>query len=142
MPTFVRNEGEWIGKYILIDIEGKILDRIDSHTICQFPTNSLYSYYQINYYNWPDGKQEKYYYPAIYQDKKLWFNTDNVQGYAQEVDTSTIILWFDYKVVPGMHLYEMLQITPCNNYRARTCHWFQNNQLIKRTLVQEERLRQ
>lgn len=141
MPIFARNEGDWIGKYILIDIEATILDRIDSHITCQFPTNSPYSYYQINHYKWPDGKQEEHCYPATYRDKKLWFNTDNIQGYAWEVGNSTIMLWFDYKIIPDMHLYEMIQISPCNNYRARTCHWFKNNQIIKRTLVQEERLR-
>ena len=40
----------------------------------------------------------------------------------------------------GTYLYEMIQISPCNNYRARTWQWFKNNQIFQRTLIQEERM--
>jgi len=141
MPVLVRHEGDWVGTYTVVDTEGKILDKHESHLTCQFPEDGPYPYYQINRYKWSDGKQEEHEFPGIYQDKKLLFDTDRIQGKTWETDDSTIILWFSYKTVPEMNLYELIYISPCNNYRARTWHWFKNHQIFKRTLIQEERLR-
>ncbi|HAA29982.1 MAG TPA: DUF3598 domain-containing protein, partial [Cyanobacteria bacterium UBA8553] len=62
-----------------------------------------------------------------------------IDGKAWEVDDSTVILWFGYKTIPNAYLYEMIQISPCNNYRSRTWHWFKDHQLFQRTLIQEKR---
>ena len=141
MPVLTRHEGDWVGTYILVDTKGNILDKHDSHLTCQFPEDGSYSYYQINRYKWSDGKQEEHQFPGNYRDKKIWFDTERIEGKAWEVDDATIILWFSYKTMPEMYLYEMINLSPCNNYRSRTWHWFKNHQLFQRTLVQEERLR-
>ncbi|MBD2253037.1 DUF3598 family protein [Nostoc parmelioides] len=141
MPVLARHEGEWTGTYTLIDTSGKILDHHQSHLSCQFPEDGLYPYYQVNRYTWADGKEEVHNFPGTYQDKILWFNSDRIQGKAWEIDDSTVILWFSYKTAPGMYLYEMIQISPDNNHRARTWHWFKNDQIYQRTLIQEERLK-
>lgn len=95
----------------------------------------------MNRYTWADGKEEVHNFPGTYQDKILWFDSDRIQGKAWEIDDSTVILWFSYKTAPGMYLYEMIQISPDNNHRARTWHWFKNDQIYQRTLIQEERLK-
>jgi hypothetical protein len=141
MPVLVRHEGDWVGTYTLVDLEGKILDKHESHLTCQFPEDGSYPYYQINRYKWSDGKQEEHQFPGTYHDKCLWFDTERMQGKAWEADDSIIILRFSYKTAPDMGLSEIIQISPCNNYRARTWHWYKNNQIIRRTLIQEERLR-
>ncbi len=141
MRVLARHEGDWIGTYILIDCIGNLLDRHQSHITCEFPADDPSKYYQINRYTWADGKQEEHRFPGTYYDKKLWFDTERIKGHAWEADDSTLILWFAYKNVPDFHLYEMIQISPCNNYRARTWHWFKNNQIYQRTLIQEERLK-
>ncbi len=139
MPVLTRNEGDWVGTYTLVDLEGNILDKHNSHLTCQFPTDADYPYYQTNRYTWSNGKREEYQFPGIYQDKKLLFDTERVLGHAWEVDDSTIILYFYYKGVPDMYLYEMIQISACSNYRARTWQWFKNNKIFQRTLITEER---
>jgi hypothetical protein len=139
MSVLARHEGDWIGTYILVDLKGNILDQYQSHLTCEFPENSPYPYYQTNRYTWSDGKKEEYKFPGTYRDKALWFDTERVDGKAWEVDDSTVMLRFSYKGVADMSLYEMIQISPCNNYRARTWHWFKNNKLYQRTLIQEER---
>lgn len=141
MPVLVRHEGEWIGTYTIVDTSGKILDQHESHLTCQFPNNSPYPYYQINRYKWADGKQEEHQFPGTYHDQALWFDTERVEGKAWEVDNSTIILCFSYKSIPGISLSEMIYISPDNNHRARTWHWFKNHQIYQRTLIQEERLK-
>jgi hypothetical protein len=141
MPILVRHEGDWIGTYTVVDLQGNILDRHESHLTCEFPMEGAFPYYQTNRYTWSDGKKEEYKFPGMYRDKALWFDTERVDGKAWEVDDATIMLRFSYKGVPSMSLYEMIQISPCNNYRARTWHWFENNKLDRRTLIQEERMR-
>ena len=140
MPVLFRHQGEWKGTYTVVDTEGNIIDKYESHLSCEFPENGDYSYQQINRYIWEDGKQEVHEFPGTFQDKRLIFDTERITGKAWEVDDSTIILWFSYKASPNAYLYEMINISPCNNYRFRTWHWFKNNQVFKRTLIQEERI--
>lgn len=140
MPVLARHEGEWMGTYTLIDLQGNVLDRHRSHLACQFPSDGAYDYFQINRYSWDDGKQEEHHFPATYRDHKIWFDNDRIQGHAWEADSSTLLLYFAYKSQPDFYLYEMIQISPCNNHRARTWHWFRNNQIFQRTLIQEERI--
>jgi hypothetical protein len=141
MPVLVRHEGDWVGTYTVVDLNGNILDRHESHLTCEFPIEGAFPYYQTNRYTWADGKKEEHKFPGIYRDKALWFDTERMDGKAWEVDDATIMLRFSYKGVPSMSLYEMIQISPCNNYRARTWHWFKDNKIEKRTLIQEERMR-
>ncbi len=140
MPVLVRHEGDWGGTYTLVDLEGNILDRHQSHITCKFPTDSSFPYYQTNRYTWSDGKHEEYKFPGTYRDKILWFDTERINGKAWEADDSTIILWFSYKGMPENYVYEMIILSSCNNYRARTWHWFKDNKIIQRTLIQEERM--
>lgn len=140
MPVLARHEGDWVGQYTLIDLTGTVLDQHDSYLSCQFPATDPQAYFQINRYVWPDGRQEEHHFPGIYQDKKLWFDVERIQGYAWEVDEQTILLRWTYKAIPDAYLYEMIQISPCNNHRARTWHWFRNHQLYQRTLIQEQRI--
>lgn len=139
MPVLVRHEGDWSGTYTLVDLQGNILDRHESHLTCEFPSEDAH-YYQTNRYTWSDGKKEEHKFRGIYRAKALWFDTERIKGKAWEVDDSTIILSFSHKGVPEMSLYEMIQISPCNNYRARTWHWFNNHKITCRTLIQEERM--
>ncbi|HLO87885.1 MAG TPA: DUF3598 family protein [Nostocaceae cyanobacterium] len=141
MPVMARHEGEWNGYYTLVDTQGNVLDKYTSHLSCQFIEQDPYSYYQINRYQWPDGRQEEHHFPGIYKDKKVWFDTERLQGHAWEVDNTTIMFLFTYKGIPGSYLYEVIFLSPCNNYRSRTWHWFKNDQVYQRTLVQEERVK-
>ena len=125
----------------MVDINGKILDQHQSHLSCQFPKNGEYPYYQINRYTWDNDKQEEHQFPGTYRDKTLWFDTERIQGKAWEIDDNTVILWFGYKQFPDMYLYEMIQISPNNNHRARTWHWFKNDQIYQRTLIQELKIK-
>jgi hypothetical protein len=139
MSVLAQHEGDWIGTYTLIDCDGNVLDRHRSHITCEFPADDDSKYYQTNRYTWAGEKREEYRFPGTYHDKKLWFDTDRIKGHAWEVDDLTVILYFTYKTVPELYVYEMIQISACNNYRARTWHWFKNNQIFQRTLIQEER---
>ncbi|NER96070.1 MAG: DUF3598 domain-containing protein [Symploca sp. SIO1B1] len=140
MPVLVRHEGDWKGTYTLVDNEGKIIDKHNSHITCQFPQDGSSDYFQINRYEWSDGKREEYQFPGTCKDKKLLFDTERILGEAWEIDESTVVLKFSYKGVPGSYIYEPIILSPCNNHRARTWHWFKDNQIYQRTLIKEDRV--
>lgn len=140
MPLLVRHEGDWKGTYTVMDNEGNVIERYQSHITCQFPADGNPPYFQTNRYQWPDGKCEEHYFPGNYRDKKLWFDTERVEGCAWEADDATIIFRFSFKTVPDAYIYETIFLSPCGNHRARTWHIFKNNQIYQRTMVNEERV--
>lgn len=139
MPLLARHEGEWFGKYTYVDRDGKLLDRHASHLTCSFPEEGEHAYLQINRYAWDDGRREEFRFPATYKDRSIWFDTERITGHAWEVDDQTIILTWSYKSDPEAYLYEMIQLSPCGRYRARTWHWFEENRIVRRTLIDEEK---
>lgn len=142
MPLLARHEGEWVGTYIYIDAEGKILDRHSSHLTCRFPDADLNAYHQTNRYTWDDGRTEEHQFPATYRDGKIWFDTERIRGYAWEVDDKTLMLTWHYRREPEKYLYEMIQLSSDGHHRARTWHWFdENGEIYKRTIIKEERVR-
>ncbi|MEM9489485.1 MAG: DUF3598 domain-containing protein [Myxococcota bacterium] len=139
MPLLARHAGEWRGTYIHVDADGVIVDRHRSHLTCTFPESGDPAYLQSNVYEWEDGKREQHDFPAQYRDRRIWWDTERITGSAWEIDDSTIVLTWTRKDVPGASLYEMIQLSPDSNHRARTWHWFKNGELYQRTLIKEER---
>lgn len=141
MKSLARHEGEWSGSYIHMDVEGRILDKHHSHVRCVFPDDGSSDYLQFNRYVWDDGRVEEHRFEATYRDEKIWFDTERIVGYAWEVDALTMILTWRYKQDPDNYLYEMIQLSPDGLHRARTWHWFELGELVKRTLIKERRLK-
>lgn len=142
MPVLVRHEGEWEGTYLLVDDQGKILDQHASHLTCSFPRDGSADYFQINRYRWADGRTEEHRFPGQYRDGRVYFDSDRIYGYCWEVDDLTVILTWYYKSDPDQNwLYEMIQISANGQHRARTWHWFENGELVKRTLIKEKRVK-
>lgn len=139
MPLLAKHEGEWVGEYLTVDKDGKIIDRHRSHLSCKFD-HPEHAYSQTNRYMWDDGKQETHFFPATYSNKRIWFDTDRILGSAWEADENTVLLQWERKDLPGMRLFEMIQLSPNGENRTRTWHWFQDNELLKRTLIQESRM--
>jgi hypothetical protein len=141
MPLLARHEGDWVGEYIYLDNAGKVLDRHASHLTCSFPAEGEFPYWQVNHYTWADGRKEEIQFPATYKDGKIWFDNARINGFAWEVDDKTIILTWHYKTDPENYLYEMIQLSADGNHRARTWHWFNNGEIVKRTIIKETRVR-
>lgn len=140
MPLLVRHEGEWEGNYKIIDNNGNLLDEHRVNISVQFPENSPYACQLVYKYQWDNGKFEEHYFLATYRDQKIWFDTERLQGYAWEADDSIVLIWFTYKSSPDISMYEIIQLSPCGNYRYRTMHLLKNHQVFKLTLMQEQRV--
>lgn len=140
MPVLARHEGSWEGEYVHVDPAGNILDRHKAELTCSFPTEGDWPYFQVNTYTWSDGRREEIRFPAAYHDKQIWFDTDRIDGHAWEIDDKTVMLTWVYKQDSGNYLYEMIQIDSAGNNRARTWHWFENGEIVRRTLIKERRV--
>jgi len=140
MPLLARHAGDWQGEYIYLDNTGNILDRHASHLTSTFPVDGSSDYYQINRYTWADGRAEEHRFPGTYRDGKLYLESERISGYSWEVDEKTILLTWVYKTNPSNYLYEMIQLSPCGNHRARTWHWFRDGEIYQRTIIKEQRV--
>lgn len=140
MPLLARHEGVWEGVYIHVDTDNKEIERHKSRLQCLMPEDGEHPYYQINTYTWDDGRTEEIHFPAAYRDGKIWWDTDRIVGSCWEINDQTIVLTWVRKDEPGAYLYEMIQLSADGNDRARTWHWFQNDELFKRTCIKEKRV--
>jgi hypothetical protein len=140
MPVLARHEGEWKGHYIDIDPEGEVIDTFEARLSCRFPEDGEYDYHQINRYEWPDGRKEVHEFPAVYENGQIWFDTDRIEGHAWEADERTVVLTWTRKDLPGVYFYEMIHINEDNDRRSRTWHWFKDDELVKRTIIDEHRI--
>ncbi len=146
LPLLARHEGEWKGEYIYVDAEGNVTDRHASHLSCTFPSEGPHPYYQINRYQWADGRSEELHFPASLSPDgtRILFDTDRIIGWAADVpldeaNRTTMLMW-ERKDLPNAYLYEMIQIDDTNTKRARTWHWFKDGELYQRTIIKEVRV--
>lgn len=139
MPLLSRHEGVWEGYYRYYNANGEKIDEHRSRLLCRFPTED--TYHQTNHYFWEDGKKEIRDFPTRIEDNKIIFYTE-VEGWAAEVPLDdfnrTVMLYWVRKNEPGLHLYEMIQLSDCGKYRSRVWQWFRNGRLLQRTLIDEQ----
>ena len=138
MPLLARHEGVWEGVYIHVDADNNVIDRHKSRLQCTFPSEA--EYHQINTYTWDDGRTEEIHFPSTYRDGKIWWDNERIIGNCWEADPQTIMLRWERKDLPNAYLYEMIQLSADGNDRARTWHWFENDELYKRTCIKEKRV--
>ena len=141
MPLLARHEGVWDGVYRYFDKDGNKIDEHKSRVLCRMIGAD--DYHQTNYYFWADGRKDNRDFPAIVKQDRLVFYTE-ITGWAAEVpldeNSRTIMLHWTRNNEQGLYLYEMIQISDCGQYRARVWQWFREGQLLKRTLVDEQRV--
>ena len=144
MPVLARHEGVWDGWYRTFDGAGRRVDEHRSRLVCRFPTSGPYPYHQTNHYTWPDGRVEIRDFPATFRDGRVWFDTELITGWAAEVDLDafrrTVMLYWERRGEPGLHLYEMIQISDCGRFRCRTWQWIRDGRIQQRTLIDEEKV--
>jgi hypothetical protein len=144
MPILARNEGVWEGVYRYYDPEGVKVDEHASRLVCRFPQGGPYQYHQTNHYTWADGRTEVREFPAIYRDKRIWFDNELIDGWASEVTEDllqrTVMLNWVRKGETDLYLYEMIQISDCGKLRSRVWHWYKAGQLVQRTLIDEKKV--
>lgn len=141
MPMLARNEGIWEGYYRMYDSRGNKIDEHKSRLICRIRDDEIY--HQTNLYRWADGKTQTRDFPANIHDGRIWFDTD-IDGWAAPVALDaynrTMMLNWTRKGEPDLYLYEMIQLSDDGQSRARVWHWFKNDRLWQRTLIDESKI--
>lgn len=144
MPTLARVEGIWEGSYRYLDAAGKLVDEHRSRLICRFPDDGPYPYHQTNHYLWPDGRSEVRDFPAVLRDGRLCWHGEAVSGWAAELAEDpgrrTLLLHWSPLEAEDEHIYEMMQISDCGQFRSRVAQWLAAGRLKLRILVDEERV--
>jgi hypothetical protein len=140
MPLLARHEGEWHGTYTFVDREGNIIDQHRSVVHNTFPAEGSHPYFQTNDYAWDDGREEHLEFPATYADRKIFFRTDRMDGFAWEVDDHCIVLTWHYIADPTVTLYELIYLDNTGTNRTRTWHWLKDGVCFQRTLINEKRI--
>jgi hypothetical protein len=139
MPLLARHEGSWKGTYTFVDRDGKIVDQHASLLECTFPSEGEFGYFQRNSYTWPDGKTEVIEFPGTIEGNKLHFDTERISGACWEIDDRCIVLDWVYKADPSITLTEIIILSPGDQHRTRTWHWFKDGVCFQRTLINEVR---
>lgn len=144
LPHFARHEGVWDGIYRYYDAGGQPIDEHRSRLVCRFPRGGPYPYHQTNHYRWADGRIEVRDFPALIRDGRLIWQGDLIRGWAAEVPLDefgrTSMLYWVRRSEPGIYVYEMIHLSDCGRYRSRVWQWFRDGRLVKRTLIDEQKL--
>ena len=144
MPVLARHEGVWEGMYRHYDAEGNKIDEHKARLVCRLPETGPHIYHQTNQYTWADGRTEIQEFIPSFKDGRVWFDDEKIEGWAADLDLdannrTTVLSWIRPKE-PGLYLYEMIQISDCGQKRARIWQWFKDDELFKRTLVDERKI--
>ena len=141
LPYLARNEGVWEGWYRHYDAEGRQIDAHKARLICRIRDDR--DYHQTNLYRWADGRREDRDFPAVIEGERIRF-AGRIDGWAQSVDIDehgrTMMLHWTRVDEPGVYFYEMIQMADSGDHRARVWHWFRDDRLFQRTLIDEHRL--
>ncbi|MEO0413145.1 MAG: hypothetical protein AAF221_15035 [Pseudomonadota bacterium] len=140
LPTMLAHEGTWVGEYQHVDLAGAVLDRHDTHIVCEFPDDGPHVYIQHNTFTWADGREYKATLPGVLKDGMLWWDVETFHGKAWQSEVGIILLHLIRKDVEGGEFFEMIVLGQDGVSRARTWHWFEHGTLTKRTLCNERKL--
>jgi len=140
LPVMLQHEGVWQGVYRHLDLEGNVIEKLDSKVICEFPTSGKSAYTQHNHFTYADGSQKEVSFPGVQRGDRIWWDTETFQGYGWEAGANTVMLKLDRKDIPGAYFLEVIVLSENNIDRARTWHWFKDGKLFQRTLCDERRV--
>lgn len=153
MPQLARIKGVWEGAYAYVDPNGKLLDQHQCKLIHIFPDDNPEEYHQINEYIWNDGKKERLEFVFKLQGNELSFTHPRAVGYVWEEklrigELATLrVSWLrsDHQGyspydLPNCCVHELIQINSDATKRARVWQWFQNEELVQRTVIEEVRV--
>ena len=140
MPLLARHEGSWKGTYVFVNRDSQIIDQHESLLECTFPESGAFPYFQRNSYTWADGKSEVSELPGTIKDTKLYFDTERIDGVCWEIDDNCIVLTWVYKADASITLTEIIILSPGDQHRTRTWHWFKDGVCFQRTLINEARV--
>ena len=153
MPQLALIEGVWEGTYTYAAPDGSILDIHKSRLTHVFPESAPDEYHQTNEYTWESNKTERIEFAFKLRGQELAFDQKRAKGRVWEEelrlgDLATIRVSWERTDHVGYTPYdltdccvhELIQINQEATKRARVWQWFQDGELVQRTLIKEVRI--
>lgn len=137
MPLLTKLNGVFVGEYIHQDPQGHEFDR---HNVHMHTWVDEAGRHQVNTYTWQDGREEVHRFDSGYEgDAIIRFDDDRMKGECWEADNQTVLLTWRRTDLPDTYFYEMAQLSLDGTKRTRIWHVFENDRLVRRVLINEER---
>ncbi len=146
MPLVAQQAGVWEGEYVHVDANHQEIDRHQSRLICRLHDSeddgAILN--QSNIYTWADGTREIRFFEGVYKNDRLHIKNDLIDGWTASIDldetNSTIMVQWVRPGETGFRYYEIITLSEDGQQKNRTWHWYRNNQLFQRTLINENRI--
>lgn len=145
LPVLARHEGVWDGWFRRVDPHGDKLEEFQTRVIVRYLDDDLWPniYHQTNAYTLPNGTAQRMETHGSVSDGKLVFKSARVDGWSIDDPTDpnrrSALMQMAFLNDPGLHMYEMMQISDCGRQRTRVAQFLRNGLTVSRTLIDEIR---
>ncbi len=146
MPLITDTAGVWEGEYVHIDENHQEFDRHQARLLIRIDDESDTEarLRQTNIYTWSNNEHEIRYFEGNYRDDRIWFNNALIDGWTRTIDMDptgrTMMVAWTRPAEPGFRYYEIIIFSEDGQSRNRTWHWYRNDRLFQRTLINEHKV--
>lgn len=135
-----RSAGIWEGHYTHISpVDRSVQEEFDFRLRVECPAADGTPYRQTSRYSWADGRVQELQYTGEPAGERVVFDNGRILGECWKIDADALYLTFRYTADPRGRIAEMIQVSADGRHRARTWHWFRDEELWRITLVRETR---
>ncbi len=145
LPVLARHEGVWDGWFRRVAHDGDKLEEFPTRVVVRYLDDDHWPdiYHQTNSYTRPDGTSQQIETRGSVHDGRLVFKSARVDGWSIDDPTDpnrrSALMYMDFLTDPGLHVYEMMQISDCGQHRTRVAQFLRDGLTISRTLIDETR---
>lgn len=146
MPISGSMEGTWLGEFIRLDAEGKILEKFPTKIVASYlPDGHEYDFHQLNIYRpgAPDERTIESF--GKWDIDRLHFFNDRLEGWSKDLDIDdsglTSAFTMKFRDGSGVIVSEIISRSPNDpNKRMRATQYIKDGEVFRRTMIREVRL--
>lgn len=140
--------GVYAGVFRRYDAEGQLRETFSSEVVCRLREESgRLLYHQTNLYSPSEGPSQRIDSHGELRDGRIWFANERLQGWCQPVEAAGgvggargYLLAMTFTDGSGLQLQEHAVVSADGRRRSRVAQYFQNDHLVRRTLIDEEKV--
>lgn len=137
MSLFDDHIGVWCGPHLVIDNQGREIERFEATVVCRREGDR---WHQLTTRAWPDGRAtETEFYGTFDGEGVLRYEHGNLAGEARAIgDQDIVSIWKD-RQQPNASFSALVTLLS-RDRRVRTVQKIEGNKLVSRILVKEARV--
>ena len=145
MPVMARMEGVWEGEFRRIDAEGALIEVVPSRVVVRFlPDGDAYDYHQVNITRPGEHGERRIESQGKWDVDRLRFSNARLNGWAQDLATDpsglTSVFRMDFTDGSGLTVSEIVSLSDDGNHRMRATQYIKEGRILRRTLIDEQRV--